>query len=456
MSNVPIIGGVNNKITGNYKVMVVDSKTKEVAKDYGWHKNLILNQGMDSMSLFSYAEVTKVAIAGSGSRPNKITSSASTITQSGNIITLWPEAGGLQNFSSSISSSAPYEIYYSSSLQRGDVIVYSNASRSNVTAIDSVAGLTASVDTSYTIESGSNQTFTIWKTSQTGMHKEGKRSNTYLTGDGNCGSTDTTGSAGVVNIRTYRRTYDFIAETGNSLYTEIGMAPVTTPQISVFSRVVLPIPVAVSSSFQLRVIYDLEVEFGPTSLQTSTASISGWPVAPSTHLGYSSSIQTFLASTINTNGNETIYTALLEPGPDSPIGTLARRSPVDPVANVIHRGIFFSSTSSSLKPFGSGSNRHQGLVYDSSNGPHTSPLYVTGSYTYIKSNYLLLNEAVTTTSSGIICIGWGMNSNIVSYETGKTENQAYTMLFHQTQSKTNVQVASMSFVYTWDRVLAGT
>lgn len=453
MSNVSVIGSVSNKISGNYKVMVVDSKTREVVGDYGWHKNLIFNQGMDSMSLLAYGEVTKNAIAGSGSRPNKITSSTSTITQSGNIITLWPEAGGLQDFSSSISSSSPYEIYYSSSLQRGDVIVYSNASRSNVTAIDSVAGLTASVDTSYTIESGSNQTFTIWKTSQTSMHKEGKRSSTYLSGDGNCGSTDTTGSSGVVNIRTYRRTYDFSAETGNSLYTEIGMSSVSTPQSAVFSRVVLPVPVAVSSSFQLRVIYDLEVEFGPTALQTFTASISGWPVAPSTHLGCSASVQTLLASTINTAGNETLYTALLEPGPDSPIGTNSRRNPSDPGSNSVPRGMFVSSTSRSLSPFGSGSNRHQATVYDRSNGPHNSPPYVTGSYTYIKSNYLGVSLGNTTTSSGIICVGWGLGS---PYDTGNTANQAYCMLFHQTQSKTNTQVASMSFVYTWDRVLAGT
>lgn len=453
MSNYSFIGGTHNKMQGSYKVMVVDSRTKEVVKDYGWQKNLILNQGMDSMSLYAYAEVSKYAIAGSGSRPNKITSSASTITQSGNIITLWPEAGGLQNFSSSISSSSPYEIYYSSSLQTGDVIIYANASRSNVVAVDSVGGLTASVDTSYTIESGSNQTFTIWKASQTSLHKEGKRTNSYLTGEGNCGSTDSTGSAGVVNIRTYRRTYDFSAEVSNSLYTEIGVSPITTARSGTFSRTLLTTEVPVSTSFQLRLIYDLEVEFGPTSLQVATASISGWPVAPSTHLGYSASVQTFLASTINTAGNETIYTALLEPGPDSPIGTNSRRSPQDLGAISVHRGIFMSSTSRSLSAFGSASNRHLGTVYDNSTGAHTSPPYIVGSYTYIKSNYLTLNQAVTTTSSGISCIGWGAAG---SYDTGQSTNHVYVILFHQTQSKTNTQVASMSFVYTWDRVFQGT
>lgn len=453
MSNYSFIGGSHNKMQGSYKVMVVDSRTKEVAKDYGWHKNLILNQGMDSMSLYAYAEVSKYAIVGSGSRPNKITSSTSTITQSGNIITLWPESGGLQNFLSTITSSNPYEVYYSSSLQTGDVIIYANASRSNVLAIDSVTGLTASVDTSYTIESGSNQTFTIWKASQTDLHKEGKRTNSYLTGDGNCGSTDSTGSSGFVNIRTYRRTYDFAAEVSNSLYTEIGVAPISNARSGTFSRTLLPVEIPVSTSFQLRLIYDLEVELGPTELQVFTASISGWPVSPSTHLGCSASIQTVWLSSINNSGTETIYTAILEPGPDSPIGTINRRSPQDLGASSIHRAIFMSSTSHSLAPFGSGSNRHQGNIYDKSTGPHNSPLYVTGSYTYIKSNYLTLNQAVTTTSSGIIAIGWGAGG---PYETGNTTNQAYCILLHQTQSKTNTQVVSMSFVYTWDRVFQGT
>jgi len=448
-----VVGQITNKMKGSYNVKVVDSRTQEVVQDYGWQPNLILNQGMDSMSLWSYAEVTTYCIAGSGSRPNKITSSASTITQSGNIIELWPEAGGLQNFSSSISSSSPYEIYYSSSLQRGDVIVYANSSRSFVTAVDSVAGLTASVDTSYTIPSGSNQTFTIWKTSQTGLQKEGKRTNSYLSGDGNCGSTDTTGSSGVVNIRTYRRTYDFSAEISNSLYTELGTSPVSTPNVQAFSRVTLPVAVPVSTSFQLRVIYDLEVEFGPTSLQTFTASISGWPVAPSTHLGCSASIQTLLASTIGNTGAATFYYALLEPGPDSWTGVLSRRSPTDFGANSVPRGIFVSSISQSLAPFGQGVNRSTGTIYGLSAGSHTSPAYVEGSYTYIKSNYLSLNTGVTTTSSGIISIGYGLGN---PYSTGTAANQAYVMLLHQTQSKTNTQVASMSFVYTWDRVLAGT
>jgi hypothetical protein len=440
--NSIVVGGVHNSLCGHYKVMVVDSKTREVVADYGWHKNLILNQGMDLVSTNSYAGITTAGVAGTGSRPNKITSSNSTITQSGTLITLWPEAGGLQDFTSSITSSTN-EIYYSASLQPGDVVVYFNSSRSNVV---SVSGLNATVDTSYAISSGSNQTFTIWKTSQSGLQKEVKRSTTYLTGVGNCGSTDTTGSTGFGNVRTYRRTYDFTAETTDKLYTEIGTAPSITSNTAIFSRVLLPIPIAVSSSFQLRLIYDLAVEFTPTSQRVITASISGWPFDVNSNTHASESIQNFLASTISAaSGVSSTYTALLEPGP---VG-----SPINPNASATNRGIFVSSISTSLAPFGQAVNRGTGIVVGNSTTMHYSPNYVTGSYRYYKGNSFGLNVGNTTTSSGIWCLGLGMQS--ADEDPWSSTAQAITVLFHNSQSKFNTQVVSMSFVYSWDRTLAG-
>jgi hypothetical protein len=449
MNNAPVLGRFTQKMQGKYNVKVVDSKTKEVVKDYGWQPNLILNQGMDSMSLFALAEVTVYGLCGSGSRPNKITSSTSTITQSGNIITLWPEAGGLQNFTSSITASSPYEVYYSSSLEAGDWIVYANASRSAVVEVD-VAGLSASVSNAYTIESGSNQTFTIWKTSQTGLQKEGKKSSTYLTGVGNCGRTNSSGSGGFANIRTFRRTYDFATESSSSNYTEVGVSMVSTARSGTFSRTLLPVPVTVAVGFQLRLIYDLEVEFGPTALQLFTASITGW-----TDTACSGSNQNLYTSDILTTGGATeLFLALSEPGPDSPTGLSSRRSPVDTLSAPVHRSIFFSSVTSSLMPYGSGVARQAGTIYDEAIGAHTSPLYVTGSYTYTKTNFLTLNQANTTTQSGIWSIGFSAGG--VDYVEGVGTSQVYVLLFHRSQSKANTQVASMSFVYTWDRVFAGT
>jgi hypothetical protein len=463
MNNSIQIGSVHNNISGFYKAMVVNPTTNEVVKDYGWHKNIILNGGMDLVPFYAYAELGAFGIAGSGSRPNKITSSTSTITQSGAEITLWP-GDGLQDFSSSVTSST--ETYYTHSLEVGDVIVYNNASQSNVLAVDLVSGLSASVNTSYTIESGSNQTFTIWKTSQPRLHKEVKRTNVYLTGTGNCGSTDSTGSTGVPNVRTYRRTYDFSTETTNKLYTEVGVSPIVTANSQVFSRVVLPVPIAVSSSFQLRLIYDLAITVTPHTVRMITASISGWPVDPTSNTHASESLQSFLLSRITTTGGATkLYEALLEPGPDSS-ESFSRRSPGDDLSAAVHRGIFVSSNSSSLASFGSGSSRAvnagvqsvpgDSFVYGTSSGRHSSPPYVVGSYQYYKENSFGLTIGNTTASIGIWSLGYGMQGVDHGIGAGGAGgNQAVCLLFHASQSKFNTQVLSMSFAYAWNRTIDG-
>lgn len=48
-------------LSGRVRCQVVDSKTGKVKRDYGWQKNLILNQGLDTVVLVSYfAPVTTV------------------------------------------------------------------------------------------------------------------------------------------------------------------------------------------------------------------------------------------------------------------------------------------------------------------------------------------------------------------------------------------------------------
>lgn len=425
--------GINGAMVGSYKAMVVDSATGEVVADYGWNKNLILNWGMDLIALNSYGYVTNYCIAGTGSRMNFITGGLSVITQSGNMVTLWPMGAGLQNFSSSVTSSANI-LYYSHSLQVGDVIVYNNLSKSNVTGVDNAGGLTASVDTSYGVGADNSQSFTIWKTSQTGLQAEKKRTTTYLTGVGNCGSTDSTGSNGKPNVRTYRRTYDFTSESSNVLYTELGTSPVLTANTQTFSRVLLPVPIAISSSFQLRVIYDLQVTFTPEIPRYITASVSGWPNGTATNTYATESIQKFMVSTINTSG-----TAVGDGITSPKDGTI-----LDP-SNIVFLTFFTSANSSSLANFGSAIDR------TSPSGSYTGLTvqmipYVTGSYVVYKTSTFGLN----TSNGKIQSFGFGFSSPL------DVNGQDFTVLMNQSQSKVNTQTLSVVYKWAWDRILGGT
>jgi len=434
--NNSINSGINSNLCGFYKVQSVDSRTGEVVLDYGWNKNLILNSGMDLVALNYYSTLTNYCIAGTGSRMNFITGGLSIITQSGNFINLLPAPTGLQNFSSSITSSTNV-LYYSSSLQVGDVIVYTNNSQSNVTAIDMNAGLTASVDTSYTIPSASLQKFIIWKTSQTGLHLEKKRTATYLVGVGNCGYTDSTGSNSKPNVRTFRRTYDFPSEAATILYTEIGTSPVVTANTSVFSRILLPIPITISSSFQLRVIYDLQVTYTPDIPRYITASISGWPVGPSTNTYATESIQAFLASAINTSGVGDAGGGVLEPFATSdPPGTGYTK-------------MFVCSNTGSLSDFNTTIDRS--LVASSASTSDTNVVlsYITKSYTLYKVDTFGLNIANQT---NIRSMGLGLTSFTDS--PAQIGRYALGVLFNQSQSKANTQTLSFTWKFSWSRTLS--
>ena len=425
--------GIHDSMCGFYKAQVVNPRTNEIVADYGWQKNLILNQGMDSVAIYLFAELTEVACAGTGSRPNSISGGTSEITQSGNTVYL-NVTTGLSDFTSSYST-------YPAAVQVGDVLKYANNSESMVAAVNP-DGLNLTVSQSYTFTDG--QTFTIWKTSQTGMELEVKRAGTgvtntsYLTGVGNCGQTD------VGNARTFRRTYDFTTQSLSETFTELGVAWYRTGSASVFSRVVCPVPLTVPVDYKLRVIYDLQVTFTPASSRYLTASISGWPVAPSTNTYATESIQKFLTSTITvgTGGSSTSGTACLDPS-----------SLTDDVYGTLPFSVFASASSASLAAFGSAVDRGTSITsisrsYLDSNADVARPAYVPGSYVRYKKGTFSLNDI------NIACIrsiGFGYDTvDTQPYEAG---SQVMCVVFDQNQTKLDTQTLSFTWKFSWSRVL---
>lgn len=97
------------------------------------------------------------------------------------------------------------------------------------------------------------------------------RTNTYLVGVGNCGTT------WVGQVGTIRRTFDFGIETSSQNYTELGWSWTGTKANNLFSRTLISGgTVTVAAEQQLRVVYDLSITCSPTGVQTGNLTVAGW------------------------------------------------------------------------------------------------------------------------------------------------------------------------------------
>lgn len=458
-NNITWQAGVGLGLAGAYRIQVVDATTKEIVSDYGWHKNLILNAGMDAVAVQPIADLCHYGVAGTGSRPNSITSSTQAITQSGNWI-------GLSDYSYLTSfTQSWYDLQgtmsYTSTVQAGDLIIDQDLTQSKVVLVSgSYLYVTGSDSTSYVTP----KTFTIWKTSQTGLQGEISRSTTYYQGSSslvgwNCGTvwssslTDFTTS-----IAVHRRTWDFTAENQSRSYTEVGTSWNSTRFNSCFSRVLLPQTVSISPNQQLRLTYDLMTTFGPYSPQYSTASITGWPVAPSTTTIGTQSLQSFMTSYVQTNGNTV------------GMGAYGNVYPLDPAAACTGIGYYTSAnccvwvsedswslnTSSVILTPGTSLVAGRSMIAALDSGTPwavgTIAPYTNGSYTQYKY--------------GTLSIYQGVSNNIRSMGFGGTGNNGYTLhpdpfsggqcmvfVFDQPQVKTSLQTLTLQWKWSWSRII---
>lgn len=97
------------------------------------------------------------------------------------------------------------------------------------------------------------------------------RTNTYLTGAGNCGTT------WVGQVGTMRRTFDFGIEVADQNYTELGWSYTGTKAANLFSKTLISTgSVTVLAGQQLRVVYDISITCAPTGVQTANLTVAGW------------------------------------------------------------------------------------------------------------------------------------------------------------------------------------
>ncbi len=377
-----------------FKLFVLDAATKRVVREDPWRPNLILDQGMNRFATSTLAAQWGAACAvGTGSTPTvRDSTGTAQITIAGTACT----------------SDAPF-------FEAGDagrLLLMDSGQQAYIQTFNtnqSVTLATAPGDTG----PGDGA---IWYVNQTGLTSESKRTSTYLTGAGNTGSSDST------NTRTYKWTYDFSAEVAPQNYTELGWSNSGSAGNNLNSRALISGgSVAVGIGQQLRIIYEIEWTDTANTSAAVTTTVTGWPVAPSVNQD---------GDMIFNNpfgGSNSVWSTLSTTGSSSINGGLEPMSPAAPSLNL--------GTGSTLPTFGNDyvPGTEQQLVT-------ANDAYVSGSFRFTRTGTLALSSGNRTDWRGL-CLRSGSGT------------RAMTLIWDQNQTKANTHTLSLTWGFSWSRVL---
>ena len=209
------------------------------------------------------------------------------------------------------------------------------------------------------------------------------------------------------------------------IFTEVGVgytydsvyAP-SFPNSYVFSRVLLPATVSIAANQKMRLIYELDIAITPYANSPGvpfTASIVGWGTG-SLVPGYQN-VGGYYISVIDVGGGGTTGTAYLDPSG---------------LPNV------FVSNSSTANP-------NAGTVVDRSGTSNAQA--ATSADAYVPLSFTAYKSA--TFATNLLA-----ENDLRTIGLGTPGSNAFCCVFTQNQTTTNVQTLTLSFVYTWGRVLS--
>lgn len=397
-----IIRAQHQQAQGFVQCFVVDAATGQVIKEYPRQKNLILNQGMDQVASSYWADLMDYCSAGTGVTPTNDDGGVTTATQSGTTVTL---SGGLFTFTDTLTDA-------------GKVIKWTSGEEAMIVTVTNPT--TVVVNNSASV---SANTFVVYRTNQTQLSNQLKRTNSYLTGS------PYTGTTVAVNVLKFRRTYDFTAEVGTVNYTEIGLGWSNVGATSIFSRILLSLPVTVTAGQQLRVTYELQLTVTPAVPFSKTAIIGGWPVAPALTTDGVEGVQFFGLAFVNSNG-------ATQSGIDN--GLIASEP-----AQTGAIGVFVSTDATAPASIGSSVSRSAvGSV------GATRAAYIAGTWYVDKSGTIPVG---TGNSSAIRSMGYGYHSPNNFFANTST---TMVFVFNEAQTKLNTHTLTLTWRFSWSRVLS--
>ena len=393
MSLPPARYGLSNR----FKCQVIDCTTKRVVRETRWTPNLILDQGLNnwgSGTIFLATLATACAV-GTGTTPVvRDSTGTAQITAAG----------------TAVSADAPF-------FEAGDVgrlLKMDSGGEAYITVFTDTQNVT--VGTS--LGAVGPEDAAVWYVNQTGLATETKRSTTYLTGAGNCGTSD------VSNVRTFKLTYDFSAEGAPINYTELGWSHTGSAGSNLNSRALISGgSVAVGAGQQLRVIYEWSVTTSQNASTAGTSTVTGWPVAPAvTQDGDMILSRPFVGfKSIDTSGNVGASSGNYEPGTTG--------------GNIISL-----STTATLPTFG---NTYGGgsPANNTASTSNSNPAYVAGSFTRTKNGTWNLSTANRTDWRGVTRVGAASN------EFG------WVFVWDEGQTKANTHTLTIGMPCFWQRIL---
>lgn len=377
-------------LSNRFKVQVLDGRTKKVLRETKWAPNLILDQGLNTVmggATTNAPSYQSIACAvGTGTAPVEFDSGTITATAAGTNVT----------------SSAGF---FTAGMV-GMLLKFNSGAERYITAFNS----STSVDVNASVTAGPEE-FTVWAVNQTSLGSESKRTNTYLTGAGNCGTSI------VAQVTIYKRTYDFAVEVANQNYTELGWSQTTSAGANLFSRALITGgSVSVLIGQQLRVIYELSMGYGQKTPTAATAAIAGWPVAPAvtTDGDYMNCNPISEPGNVDTNGNATTGSTTLLAQPDWRLTT----------------GTVFPSFGADYSE-GSNLGTATSLSLDS---------YVSGSFSRTKNANWNLTTGNSTAIRGI-------------FQNSGSGRSMALFIFDEAQTKANTHTLALSWPVTLARIL---
>jgi hypothetical protein len=304
-------------------------------------------------------------------------------------------------------------------LTAGDTLVYYGTNIVKITSVGSPTLVTVHPP----MTTSGWPTFDKWFTSQTALASQSKRAglnvfNTYFVA-----GTEWASTQDVATQRQMRRTWDFAPETVLTHYTELGVG--WSPSSSLFSRILLDTPEDIDVGERLRVIYQLNVVYGPTTAVAGTPTITGWASTAG-----SGKVQRILTDWINNSGTTVSGTGALE----------AYSS-----GNVCKA--WLSTSDTALQAWGYALSRATPMSAQAST---VKEVFTSGTWSVDKTARFGLVDVV---SSSIRSTGVGFNDSALNKSFDGT-NQAYAFVFDGPQTKTNTQRLNLTYRFSWDRVLS--
>lgn len=397
-----IIRSTHQRAQGFVQCFVVDAATGKVVKEYPRQPNLILNQGLDAIASVSWANAMAYCSAGTGTTPTNDSSGVTTATQAGTAVNL---VGGSFTFTSTL-------------VDGGNMIKWATGEEAMIVSVTTPTSVV--VNNSAVVGAG---VFTVYRTNQTQLTTQVKRTNTYLTGSPYCQSS----LAG--NVLSMRRTFDFTAEVGTVNYTEIALGWANAPSTAIFSRILMGAPITVLGSQQLRVTYQLNVTVTPPAPFAKTAIVNGWPVPPAVGTTGVEAVQFIGLNSVQTSGATNSF--------DTGFGA------AEPSAGA-NIGIFIATDAAAPASFGSAVGR-SGAV----NIGAGAAAYIAGSYYVDKSTTFAVG-----TGNGTAWRSMGYGFYLPSSGWNPSSQTTMVFVFDEAQTKLNTHTLTLTWRFSWSRVLS--